>query len=415
MQDRAGGAAVARRAADLLGVRVQRLRHVGVHDQAHVGLVDAHAEGGGGHDDVEVARAPRGVHLVASLLRHGPVIRRRAQPEVGELVGVGVGLLARRHVHERRTVGILYIRDHGTTLVVVVLVSADGHVDLGAVHPAHLEVRVAHAEARDDVVSDGGGCRGGERQHRGMAQRFDGIADARVVGPEIVGPRPRRSAPRRSPRAARRRARDGRTPRCWPAARGRGRRTPHRRPRWRPTRRASRSRSCGSSARRRRGRRRARSIESIWSRCRARRGEMTTVTPPSSHPAIWYTADLPAPVGKTTRVSRPLTTASIASACPGSRSSHPKTSRAVRADCSRVAGAFTKASFLGGGPPAHLRRSATARGLRAGPTCGARRARRTVRRGGTRRAPTQARAAMSEGDARMPTCSSATSRRRSRR
>ena len=60
-----GRLAVAARAAELLVVGVERLGGVGVDHTAHVGLVDAHAERGRGHDDVEVAGHEALLHLVA--------------------------------------------------------------------------------------------------------------------------------------------------------------------------------------------------------------------------------------------------------------------------------------------------------------------------------------------------------------
>jgi hypothetical protein len=50
-RERIGRGAVAARAADLLIVALDRLRQVGMGDPADVGLVDAHPEGDGGHDD----------------------------------------------------------------------------------------------------------------------------------------------------------------------------------------------------------------------------------------------------------------------------------------------------------------------------------------------------------------------------
>ena len=60
-----GGLAVAARAPDLLVVGVERLGDLGVEDPAHVGLVDAHPERGGGHDDVELAVHEALLHVVA--------------------------------------------------------------------------------------------------------------------------------------------------------------------------------------------------------------------------------------------------------------------------------------------------------------------------------------------------------------
>ena len=55
-QQALGLEAVASGAAGLLLVVLERLRHAGVDDVAHVGAVDAHAEGDRGHHDVARAR-----------------------------------------------------------------------------------------------------------------------------------------------------------------------------------------------------------------------------------------------------------------------------------------------------------------------------------------------------------------------
>ena len=56
MQQQAEGVVpVAAGAADLLVVRLDRARRREVDDRAHVGAVDAHAEGVGGDDDLERA------------------------------------------------------------------------------------------------------------------------------------------------------------------------------------------------------------------------------------------------------------------------------------------------------------------------------------------------------------------------
>src|SRR5690606_33037244 len=50
-----GVGAVAPGASGLLVVRLQAARHLGMHDEADVRLVDAHAEGVGGHHDARIA------------------------------------------------------------------------------------------------------------------------------------------------------------------------------------------------------------------------------------------------------------------------------------------------------------------------------------------------------------------------
>ena len=188
MQHGARRLSVPRGATDLLGVGVERLGDVGVHDAPDVGLVDAHPERGGRHDHVQLARAPGRMHLVAPLLRHSPVVRRGAAPAGNEFVGVRVGLLAGRDVEERGALGIHDLFENRTTLVGVVLVPANRQVDLRTVHAAHLEMRVAHAQARDDVVTDRTGCRRRQRQNGRVAEGLDGVPDAGVLRAEVEPP-----------------------------------------------------------------------------------------------------------------------------------------------------------------------------------------------------------------------------------
>ena len=56
-QQRVRRIAVASRAADLLVVRLRAVRHVEMHDEAHVGPVDPHAEGDRRHHDHRLAGA----------------------------------------------------------------------------------------------------------------------------------------------------------------------------------------------------------------------------------------------------------------------------------------------------------------------------------------------------------------------
>ena len=74
---RVGGQTVAAGAADLLIVGLNRGRHVGVRDKAHVRLVDAHAEGDGRDDDHAVLAQETVLVAIARLLIEPGVIGER--------------------------------------------------------------------------------------------------------------------------------------------------------------------------------------------------------------------------------------------------------------------------------------------------------------------------------------------------
>ena len=75
-QEHFGRLAVATGAARLLVVRLERARHRVMHDEAHVRLVDAHAERVGRDDRAHALVHERVLHLVAVRVVEPGVIRR---------------------------------------------------------------------------------------------------------------------------------------------------------------------------------------------------------------------------------------------------------------------------------------------------------------------------------------------------
>ena len=102
-QHRAGGQAVAPGAAGLLVVGLEARRQRPVPDRAHVGLVDAHAEGVRRDDDVGVAAHERVLARASASrppCRRGR--RRPRRPSADEQLGDLLGALARAAVDDRR-------------------------------------------------------------------------------------------------------------------------------------------------------------------------------------------------------------------------------------------------------------------------------------------------------------------------
>jgi hypothetical protein len=75
-----------------------------VDDEADVGLVDAHAEGSGGHHDVELVVEELLVDTVPLVLLPPGVVRLGAQPAFGERFRVGLRGLSRPSQHPEATV-----------------------------------------------------------------------------------------------------------------------------------------------------------------------------------------------------------------------------------------------------------------------------------------------------------------------
>ena len=102
-QQAARGLAVASGAARLLVVGLERLGHGGVADGAHVGLVDPHAEGVGGDDDLDLIGHEGALGAVAGLAVEAGVVggdadAERAPQRVRQLLGAR----ARPGVDDRR-------------------------------------------------------------------------------------------------------------------------------------------------------------------------------------------------------------------------------------------------------------------------------------------------------------------------
>ena len=189
-EQRARREPVAPRAPGLLVVGLDRPRHRGVRDGAHVGLVDAHAERVGGHHDLDLAvhEAPLGVGALLApeagvVGQHlGP---QRALQRAGQVLGLGARARvddgrARPVVRERAgdpraLVGRAAARHHGEGQVRAIEAGGDPH-------------RVAQPQARDDVRRDLRRRRGGRGHERLRAQPARRVGQAEVVRAEVVAP-----------------------------------------------------------------------------------------------------------------------------------------------------------------------------------------------------------------------------------
>ena len=100
IENAARALAVAAGAAGFLVVALERFRQVVVHDPAHVGLVDAHAEGDGGDDHLRVVANERFLVVAARVRIETGVVRQRADAVALQLPGELVDALARQAVDD---------------------------------------------------------------------------------------------------------------------------------------------------------------------------------------------------------------------------------------------------------------------------------------------------------------------------
>ena len=189
-EQRARRQPVAPGAAGLLVVGLDRARHGGVRDRAHVGLVDPHAEGVGGHHHLDVAAHEAPLGLGALLAPQPRVVgddlgAERALQGPGEVLG----LRPRAGVDDRRPRAVL--RQGGGQPRALVGRAAAGHHgerEVGPIEAGGDTHRVAQPQARDDVGGDLRRGRSGRGDERLRAQPARRVGETEVVGAEVVAP-----------------------------------------------------------------------------------------------------------------------------------------------------------------------------------------------------------------------------------
>ena len=179
-------------ASDLLVVRDGRGRGAHVHDEAEVGLVEAHAQGGRRHqrldavaEQVRLGDLPLGRVGLAGVGAH-------VEPRAAQVLGDLVGRRDRQAVHDAGPLEGGQVLREPRQLRRRVGQPDDGEVEAGPVERAaqhqHVVARRG-AELLGDVGGDPGVRRGGGRQHRdAVGQLGQQRADPAVVRAEVVPP-----------------------------------------------------------------------------------------------------------------------------------------------------------------------------------------------------------------------------------
>jgi hypothetical protein len=182
------GQPVAAGAADLLVVRLQRARHLPVHDRADRRLVDAHPERVGGEDQRVAALLERALLRAPLVRRQIAVVDERPQPAPLQQRLQRQQVADQRAVDDRRAAGALQHREQAQQLVLFVAAVAHREeqvlaLDAGVEHRRRAEIQHApHVRLH--------GRRGGrgEAEARRPAERAPHKAEQQVVGAEVVAP-----------------------------------------------------------------------------------------------------------------------------------------------------------------------------------------------------------------------------------
>ena len=180
--------AVAAGAPDLLRVRLEALRQVEVVDVAHVGLVDAHAEGDRGDDDAAVRAGPPLLHLDAVVGVHAGVVGARGQARRSQERSNALGRPLQRDVDDRRPGRALSQPVDQQLVALRRARRCREQRQVRAVEAGHDRVALLDAEAGTDVGDDRGRGRRGQREHAFGAELARPRGELQVVGAEVVAP-----------------------------------------------------------------------------------------------------------------------------------------------------------------------------------------------------------------------------------
>ena len=182
------GRAVPAGPPELLVVRVQRGRRIGVQHPAHVRLVDPHAERDRGHDDAGRAAEERG-HRVVPLAPGQPgVVERHPLACFGERVVRRLRAGVRRRIDNPRACEPVRRADKLLPLVGDRARAVHRQVDVRPVEVADHHHGIAQAEPPHDLLPYRRRGRRGQRQPDRRADRLGLRAEPHVVGPEVVAP-----------------------------------------------------------------------------------------------------------------------------------------------------------------------------------------------------------------------------------
>ncbi len=181
-------AAVAPRAPGLLVIRLEACRQVVVHHEPDVGLVDAEAERVGGDHDAHGILHERVLVLLALAGVQPAVVDRYALAGVAQPFMRGLRLANRRAVDDA-CAGDSRTRPSRRAFFSASLVTCThAVVQVGPMHARvdHLHARTA--ELLHDVGDNGRRRRGGQREHRWIAEGADRTGELQECRPEVVAP-----------------------------------------------------------------------------------------------------------------------------------------------------------------------------------------------------------------------------------
>ncbi len=155
-------------------------------DEAHVGLVDAHAERHGGADDGDLVAGERLLRARARRGLHPGVVRGSGSAARAEPLGEALACLAALRIHDAALAAAPL--DEREELAERVDLGVDPVEQVGPVEAGDVDARIAEAQRDRDVGAHL--LRGGRREGHDRRLREDlaQVGEAAVLGPEVVPP-----------------------------------------------------------------------------------------------------------------------------------------------------------------------------------------------------------------------------------
>ena len=165
-------------------------------DEAHVRLVDAHAEGDGGHDDDAVLALEPRLHLAAHRRVEAGVVGERrhamAREELGGLLDLGAG----RAIDDAGVAGVVRL-DEGQQLAARIVLLDQPVADVGPVEAGHEAARLLERQALDDLLAGRAHRRSPSARCAAPAESARPAPTGRCTRDGNRGPTAKRNAPRR--------------------------------------------------------------------------------------------------------------------------------------------------------------------------------------------------------------------------
>ena len=172
--------------AGFLVISLYAFGNVVVDDKTDIRLVDAHAEGDGGHDDVHLFREELVLVLRPGLGIQAGVIGKGADAVDAQQLCHFLHLFPAEAIDDARLAGVL--ADKADDVFLRLHFVPDFIIQVGTVEGRAEHLGILDAQVLEDVALDLRGGRGGEGDHRRRLDLIDDGADLAVFRPEIMSP-----------------------------------------------------------------------------------------------------------------------------------------------------------------------------------------------------------------------------------